>query len=306
MSNVINSINESFNRKLKESCEPKRGSRAQIKEGEQLNEIAPIIAAAAPMLMQAAGTAIGGIAQGVGQAVANGAQQQMEELDANSVEDNKATNHRIGKQSGRQVGNKSTKRLQRNKANKASDNKSLTEGVAGCDVANPYNTGFVIGVEGSEKRASGYGLHVDVALKRILAFINGLTQKEKDNVWLGWREAEDDDVDPASLKNPMDAYEGDIIVSVYSPDEGDDRTLSNYPAAEQAIRKALNIGGIKEALTDHISFDLNSDVYNALANIAFKYNLKGIDIEEDDFARAFDHFTIRFFDDGGKEDMFGE
>lgn len=169
MSNVINSINESFNRKLKESCEPKRGSRTQIKEGEQLNEIAPIIAAAAPMLMQAAGTAIGGIAQGVGQAVANGAQQQMAE-DANSADDKEA--------------NKSLRGIKKFKANKPQ-------------------------------------------------------RKE-----------------------------------------------------------------IGEALTDHISFDLNSDVYNALANIAFKYNLKGIDIEEDDFARAFDHFTIRFFDDGGKEDMF--
>lgn len=169
MSNVINSINESFNRKLKESCEPKRGSRTQIKEGEQLNEIAPIIAAAAPMLMQAAGTAIGGIAQGVGQAVANGAQQQMAE-DANPADD--------------KASNKSLRGIKKFKANKPQ-------------------------------------------------------RKE-----------------------------------------------------------------IDEALTDHISFDLNSDVYNALANIAFKYNLKGIDIEEDDFARAFDHFTIRFFDDGGKEDMF--
>lgn len=173
MSNVINSINESFNRKLKESCEPKRGSRAQIKEGEQLNEIAPIVAAAAkavlPTLMSSAASAIG---SNIGNSLTSGAKNEAVSEDTNSVDD--------------KASNKSFRGVKKFKANKPQ-------------------------------------------------------RKE-----------------------------------------------------------------IGEALTDHISFDLNSDVYNALANIAFKYNLKGIDIEEDDFARAFDHFTIRFFDDGGKEDMFGE
>lgn len=173
MSNVINSINESFNRKLKESCEPKRGSKQPIKEGEQLNEIAPLIAAAAPMLMQAAGTAIGGIAQGVGQAVANGAQQQMAEgTDADDLENGTKAKH----------------------------------------------------------------------FRR------------------------------------------------------DRRVKSMRPQRKE----------VDEDLDDNSRFDLNSDVYNALAKIAFKYHKRGIDLTADDFITACEHFEIRFFDDGGKEDMFGE
>ena len=171
MSSVINSINESFNRKLKESCEPKRAHKqtAPIKEGEQLNESAPIVAAVAS---QAIPALVGGLASSAGQALGNGMSQGMQE-DADPVKDNKSTNHRIGKQS-----NKVMRRPQR---------------------------------------------------------------KEVD-----------------------------------------------------------------EDLDDNSRFDLNSDVYNALAKIAFKYHKRGIDLTADDFITACEHFEIRFFDDGGKEDMFGE
>ena len=63
---------------------------------------------------------------------------------------------------------------------------------------------------------------------------------------------------------------------------------------------------VDEDLDDNSRFDLNSDVYNALAKIAFKYHKRGIDLTADDFITACEHFEIRFFDDGGKEDMFGE
>lgn len=61
---------------------------------------------------------------------------------------------------------------------------------------------------------------------------------------------------------------------------------------------------IEEALDDNNLFDLQSDVYNALAKIAFKYHKKGIDLSEGDLASAFEHFTIRFFEDGGIDDMY--
>ena len=170
MSNVINSINESFNRKLKESCEPKRGSKQQIKEGEQLNEIAPIIAAAIPALVQGAAGAIG---SGLGQAVTSGVQQGMSEgTDADDLENGTKAKH----------------------------------------------------------------------LRR------------------------------------------------------DRRVKSMRPQRKE----------VDEDLDDNSRFDLNSDVYNALAKIAFKYHKRGIDLTADDFITACEHFEIRFFDDGGKEDMFGE
>ena len=40
----------------------------------------------------------------------------------------------------------------------------------------------------------------------------------------------------------MDAYEGELIVSVYSPDEGtEERTIANYEEAEIKIRRALGV-----------------------------------------------------------------
>jgi len=173
MSSVINSINESFNRKLKESCEPKKGSKQQIKEGEQLNEIAPIIAAAIPALVQGAAGAIG---SGLGQAVTSGVQQGMsEDTEADDLE-------------------------------------------------------------------------------------NGAKAKH------------------------------------FRRDRRDRRVRSMRPQRKE----------VAEDLDDNSRFDLNSDVYNALARIAFKYHKKGIELSEKDFSAACEHFEIYFFNNGGKEDMFGE
>lgn len=42
---------------------------------------------------------------------------------------------------------------------------------------------------------------------------------------------------------------------------------------------------------------IRSDVYNALADVAFKISNNGEDISEEDFRDACDNFIRRFFDD---------
>lgn len=96
---------------------------------------------------------------------------------------------------------------------------------------------YKVWVNGSNKRIEKTRVPDTIALEEIVAFINSLTQKEKDNVGCGWSWIEDD------------GEEGDIIVSVYDPEESYDaedetfgeRTISNWPYAEQKIQKALGI-----------------------------------------------------------------
>ena len=45
-----------------------------------------------------------------------------------------------------------------------------------------------------------------------------------------------------------------------------------------------------------MSVDIRSEVYNALANIAFKYHKRGTDLTEEDFDRAYEWFIIRFWE----------
>jgi hypothetical protein len=120
----------------------------------------------------------------------------------------------------------------------------------------PENTGYVLGIEGSNKKAENYDLHVEDALTEILAFINGLTQEEKDKVWLSWRCSSGED--PKGYEHFMDAYEGELIVSVYSPAESsEDRALSNYELAELKIRQAL--GGSALSIS---SFEYETFMYD--------------------------------------------
>lgn len=105
---------------------------------------------------------------------------------------------------------------------------------------NPENTGYRLGIDGSDKRAENYGLHVEEALNEILAFINKLSQDEKARVWLCWCCNDDENVEKYS--DFMDAYEGELVVSVYSPEENmDERTLGNYEKAEMKIKAALGL-----------------------------------------------------------------
>ena len=101
---------------------------------------------------------------------------------------------------------------------------------------NPSSYGVY--VEGSNKKIEKHGVSDNRALTEIVNFINSLTKDEKDRVgcWWYW---EDDN-----------GEEGDIIVSIYGPSEDPDftecgargdRTLGNWPYAEQQIQKALGI-----------------------------------------------------------------
>jgi hypothetical protein len=95
-------------------------------------------------------------------------------------------------------------------------------------------TTYDITIDGSDKKTEGTCAGPE-ALRKILEFINGLTQEEKDNIGLGWWW---DAVEPGDCG-------GDTIVYVVAPSEDDGtwggRSGSNLPEAEVPIRKALGI-----------------------------------------------------------------
>lgn len=94
-------------------------------------------------------------------------------------------------------------------------------------------TTFDISVEGSNKKVEGTYPGM-VALDKILEFINGLTQEEKNAVGLGWWW--DSEVSGDAC--------GDTIVYVAAPSEIEEfggRCGSNLEAAERPIRDALGI-----------------------------------------------------------------
>ena len=98
---------------------------------------------------------------------------------------------------------------------------------------NTYLSSYQLFVEGTDKKLENFNVPDQKALKEILAFINGLSQEEKDNVSLGWDELDED------------GDYGDLLVSVYGPSEGEEiyaeRIISNWPYAEDQIRAALGI-----------------------------------------------------------------
>lgn len=44
-----------------------------------------------------------------------------------------------------------------------------------------------------------------------------------------------------------------------------------------------------------INYELDSDIYNVLADLAYQYDLKGKDFEKEDVEEAFEGFLERFF-----------
>jgi hypothetical protein len=99
-------------------------------------------------------------------------------------------------------------------------------------------TSYGIYVEGTNKRKENKNVPERRALNEILQFIMDLSSQEKENVGCWW-----------VWLNP-DGTEGDIVVSIYGPSEDPDfaecgargdRTLGNWPYAEQQIQKALGI-----------------------------------------------------------------
>jgi hypothetical protein len=116
---------------------------------------------------------------------------------------------------------------------------------------NPDDTGYMISVDGSSKRAENHSINVEQALEEILAFINSLSEEEKPNVGLAWRCASTG-YDP-DKEYFMDGYEGELIVSIFSDAEQEDglwdseeeriqeKTGSSYEEAEDKIRAALGL-----------------------------------------------------------------
>ena len=87
---------------------------------------------------------------------------------------------------------------------------------------------------GSRKNLIRKNIADSEALKEILNVINSLTKEEKDRISLDW--SWDDE-------EYGEGY-GDLIVNIYGPDEGEayeERTASNWPYAENLIRKALGL-----------------------------------------------------------------
>lgn len=46
-----------------------------------------------------------------------------------------------------------------------------------------------------------------------------------------------------------------------------------------------------------INYDLNSDIYNILADLAYQYELKGKDFEKKDVENAFEWFLEKFYEE---------
>ena len=109
----------------------------------------------------------------------------------------------------------------------------------------PFDTGFCISFDNSDKTETGYRLNVEDALNKILTFINTLTQEEKDNLYMDWRCKSSDGDSPEDYEDFMIAYEGNIIVTVNSPEiTTEERTAASYEEAEIKIRRALGVPAI--------------------------------------------------------------
>lgn len=70
----------------------------------------------------------------------------------------------------------------------------------------------------------------------------------------------------------------------------------------KALSESNDCESIEEDLEEDDYFDLQSDLYNKLSDIMFKYRYK--DISERDLDNAFEHFKVRFFED--KEESLNE
>lgn len=65
----------------------------------------------------------------------------------------------------------------------------------------------------------------------------------------------------------------------------------------KSLQETIN-EGIKKGLVEFKpNYDIRSDIYNILESLAFQYNLKGKEFEQDKVEEAFEWFTIHFFDD---------
>jgi hypothetical protein len=135
----------------------------------------------------------------------------------------------------------------------------LTESEIPTDMPTLDTSSYHIDIDDSKKSAEGIAKEDETALIEILTFIAGLSQAEKDNLWVTWCRDEE---------QPGDGINGDndIVVNVYARDAMPDgkRTIATWTYAEQQIRKALNIessGAVTEAKTLKESEDAEDDFY---------------------------------------------
>lgn len=102
---------------------------------------------------------------------------------------------------------------------------------------------YQIHIDNSDKSLQGTGADEE-ALEEILTFIRTLTQEEKDNLALFWRDEEDE-----------------VVVSVYAPSESsglvqgaDNRMIANWDYAADQIKRALNMPDYSEVNDDCSSY----------------------------------------------------
>ena len=95
-----------------------------------------------------------------------------------------------------------------------------------------------------------------------------------------------DDVDDDNL-----TY--DMVIDWLSEHDQLYQDFLNHYAEDYDIDESKSV---EEDLEEDDYFDLQSDMYNKLSDIMFEYRSK--DISEKDLNNAFEHFKIRFFDDG--------
>lgn len=155
----------------------------------------------------------------------------------------------------------------------AADQISQALGLFDEDEDKVYSSSFEITVEGTNKTLERKGIEDEKALEEILSFINNLSPEEKNNVALFWMWDE----------TPGDG-QGDVVVSVYGPseiEEGEERTLSNWREAEEAIINALKVKneGIKKELKEPVYLEDSTTFIVGVENSDLYLERKGVKSE---------------------------
>lgn len=68
----------------------------------------------------------------------------------------------------------------------------------------------------------------------------------------------------------------------------------------KALKNQLNEAAADQSYTI-LQYTLNVDIYNALADIAYRYDIKNKKFEEKDVRKALDLFMDRFFEENNED-----
>lgn len=104
------------------------------------------------------------------------------------------------------------------------------------------------------------------------------------------------------LVESMTSLYGNLIeehlISEYDYDEYTDDVSDAYDRGEiTAEEKHAEYERLNRMLDEDYTSDLRSDVYNALADIMFKYHNKGIKVTPEQVQQAFEWFDVHFWAD---------